>query len=185
LDDNVSFILEFLKPYVKAMVSSGDYQAFLYHSNLYIMVDNAALFKMDLSTKVDPNICLSFDRSQNTNMNNISVYTKYCEISPNLHTNNMVYEDPAIMEDPKFENCVNNLKTSDGAQWYFINTSLCTIFIPLFLGFPNVKKQDNVEIRVHYLGNNMFMIHYTVFKKKFGTSYDLYYQIINVNSPLR
>lgn len=184
-NNNIDYILEFLKPYIKSMVAAGDYQAYLYQSTLYILVDNAAIFSMNLSTMVDPNFCISLD-SKGLCQNNIFVYQKMIEVKSIIsHTNNtLVYEDPVLMEDPKFVKLAN-AKASDGAGWYFMNTSIATIFIPVFLGLPSIKKQDQVGIKVYYIGDNKFMIHYNVFKKKLGTSYDLYYQILNVNCPLR
>lgn len=184
METNIESILEFLNPYIKGAIAAGDYKAYLFQSTLYIMQDNATITRLDLSTKIDPNLCLSLDSGVLVQDNSF-VYQKYLEIQSLIsHTNNMVYEDPVLMEDPEFFK-LTNMKASDGAAWYFINTSIATIFIPVFLGLPNVKKQDVVSLRVYHMVDNRYLIRYTVFKKKLGCSYDLYYQILNVNNPLR
>lgn len=184
-------ILEFLKPYIAEIKKSGAgrYEGVLYQSNLYILVENSVLYIMDLSTLVDPGFTYTFNNiSIDTSTDapsNLNPYYKYAEIQSIIsHTSNMVYHDPDLQDDPKFMALVT-AKASDGAGFYFINTSINTIFTTVFPGLPSIQKTDSVGIKVYNIGDGKLLINYTVFKKKLKVTYEIFYKIINVNCPLR
>ena len=182
-----SNLIDFLKPYLKSMVPAGAFKAYLCNSTLYTLYDNAVLSCMGLPSMVDPHINISINELGLCNVDNSWVYQKYISILPFTHIDNMVYDDPNLMEDKYFEEIVL-AKSTEGAKWYFINTSIDTIFVPVYNGLPSVKKGDHVRLRVFnidHIRNDMYLINYTISKKKLNISYDLYYQILNVNHPLR
>ena len=184
-------ILEFLKPYIAEVKKSGAgrYEGVLYQSKLYVLVENSVLYIMDLSTLVDPAFTYAFNNvSIDTGIDapiNMNPYYKYAEICSTIsHTSNMVYHDPDLQDDQNFM-ALATAKASDGAGFYFINTSIATIFTTVFPGLPSLQKTDSVGIKVYDIGDGKLLINYTVFKKKLKVTYEIFYKIINVNCPLR
>ena len=184
-------ILEFLKPYIVEVKKSGAgrYEGVLYQSYLYILVENSVLYVMDLTTLVDPAFTYAFNNvSIDTGIVapiNMNPYYKYADLQSIIsHTSNMVYHDPDLQDDPKFM-ALATAKASDGAGFYFINTSIATIFTTVFPGLPSLQKTDAVGLKVYDIGEGKLLINYTVFKKKLKVTYEIFYKIINVNCPLR
>lgn len=184
-------ILNFIKPFVAEAAKTGAdrYEGVLYQSYLYILVEGSVLYKMDLTGLVDPSITFPFDHLTISDgiliRNNMTPYYKYAEINSIIsHTSNMVYHDPDLQDDPKFM-ALATAKASEGAGFYFINTSISTICTTVFPGLPSLQKSDSVGIKVYNLLDGKLLINYTVFKKKLKVAYEIYYKIINVNCPLR
>ncbi len=184
-------ILTFIKPFITEATKTGGglYEGVLYQSYLYILVEGAVLYKIDLSGLVDPAITFPFDRLTISDgiltRNNMTPYYKYAEINSIIsHTSNMVYHDPDLQDDPKFM-AMATAKASEGAGFYFINTSIATVCTTVFPGLPSLQKSDSVELKVYNVDDGKLLINYTIFKKKLKVTYDIYYKIINVNCPLR
>lgn len=191
MDQTIENILNFIKPFVAEAAKTGAdrYEGVLYQSYLYIFVEGSVLYKMNLTGLVDPSITFPFNNATISNgivaPNNMAPYYKYAEINSIIsHTNNMVYHDPDLQDDPKFM-ALATAKASDGAGFYFINTSIATICTTVFPGLPSLQKSDSVGIKVYNLTDGKLLINYTVFKKKLKVAYEIYYKIINVNCPLR
>ena len=182
----------FLQPYITEIKKSGPdllFKGLLYNSKLYILVEEAVLYVMDLSEKVGPSVSYSFNQDSISDPNiyvplDMSVYYKFQEITYNAHIDNMVYHDPVLHEDPKFM-ALATAKASEGAGFYFINTSIASIFTTVYPGLPAVQKMDKIELKVWNIGDNKLLINYLIQKKKMGITYDIYYKIINVNAPIR
>jgi hypothetical protein len=192
MDQFTENITVFLKPYIAEATKTGAsrYEGILYQSYLYILVENTVLYKMDLSAVVDPNISYYFNNETINNGSNpvgsnMGPYYKYAEINSIIsHTSNMVYHDPDLQDDPKFM-AMATAKASEGAGFYFINTSIATVCTTVFPGLPSLQKSDSVELKVYNVGDGKLLINYTIFKKKLKVTYDIFYKIINVNCPLR
>jgi len=191
MDQITENILTFIKPFIAEATKTGGgrYEGVLYQSYLYILVEGAVLYKIDLSGSVDPMITFPFNNMTITDgilsPNNMNPYYKYAEINSIIsHTSNMVYHDPDLQDDPNFM-ALATAKASEGAGFYFINTSISTICTTVFPGLPYLQKSDSVGLKVYNIGDGKLLINYTVFKKKLKVAYEIYYKIINVNCPLR
>lgn len=183
-------IIDFLSGYISGMIKSTYCRVTLSNGILYVMADYSVIYMIDLSNKIDRSTYMEFEFDAGkafnvvTHKNNNEVTIKANQCLSVIHSNNMVYENPNLLEDPKFTELVF-AKAGEGAGFYFINTSIYPTFIPVFNGFPALNKADTVGIRVFDIGNYKLMVNYTVYKKKFGCSYDMYFNILNVNRPLR
>lgn len=191
MDQMTENILTFIKPYITEATKTGGarYEGVLYQSYLYILVEGAVLYKMDLNGLVDPTMTFPFNNLTISDgilsPNNMNPYYKYAEINSIIsHTSNMVYHDPDLQDDPNFM-AMATAKASDGAGFYFINTSIAAICTTVFPGLPSLQKSDSVGLKVYNIGDGKLLINYTVFKKKLKVAYEIYYKIINVNCPLR
>jgi hypothetical protein len=187
---DIENLINFLNPYIIEIRKCApfQYKGILYQSGLYVLVDNAVLYVFNLATKIDPSITFCFESNGTSivpSSQTMEVFYKNSEIQYDIsHTCNMVYNDPELHNDEKFM-AMATAKASEGAGFYFINASIGSIMTTVFPGLPSIQKSDKIELKVFNIDTSKLLINYTIFKKKLGRTYDIYYKIINVNSPLR
>ena len=187
---NLDDLIMFIKPYIQGMAKSVSAEILLVNGILYMLADNSVVYTMDLSTKVGPErYRLHYETGNITPVetdgrisNDLIVKVNQC--LSDVHPNNMIFENPDLDQDEKFMEMAF-AKASAGASFYFINTKLYPTFIPVFTGFPLLNKGDKIGLKVYDIGNYKLLVNYTIFKKKFGSSYDMFFHILNVNRPLR
>lgn len=188
---NLMDTIDFIQSIIKQMTRSLYMEVCVIDAHLYMLVDHAVLYHIDLSNKIDPSLIVSYhnlsdDFSAIIEDNNIitTVTNKYLEIRSIELYNNKIYENNDIRSDPEFNKLIN-MKASDGASFYYINTNNnITPFIPIFSGLPIVNKPDSVALELYDIGQHKILVHMIIYKAKLKKSYDLYYKILDVNRPM-
>ena len=195
ISTDIAEISNYIHNIIKAVTRATYMEVALSNSIMIIIADNTVLYHIDLTGKIDPNINLGFHNSydnfsQEIIDNNLinTLFAKYKEINMVELYNNKIYEDNNLRDDETFEKCLGN-KATDGAEFYFVNASNCTPFFPVFSGLPIISKDDKIKLSLYdkdFNGrNHIILINMEIYKKKLNFSYNLYYNILDVNRPLR
>ena len=183
----------FIRNIVGSIYKNYNFEAAIYCSCLYMITDGTILSIFNLSGKIPDDLVVGFtDKilllSENCIYDDEEVFKrvlyKSTEYIGYINSCPKIYEDPALRNDPVFED-MTGLKSADGARFYFMNTTINTQFIPVFQGLPSLTKADKVGIELFDLGNYRSLVKMNVFKKKLNMSYDMIYKIVNVNRSLR
>ena len=185
IEQNSTDILNYVQNIVKSVCRSTYLEVCVYCAHLYIISDKAILYHMDLSNKVYPDAILAY-HNLNDNYTAIiedyslinSIIDKYNTIKMDEYNNTKIYEDLNLREDKVYEEYISR-KASYGASFYFMKADNCTPFIPVFSGLPILNKADNITVSLYDYNNGVILVHHSIFKKKFGIPYDMYYKILN------
>lgn len=162
----------------------------LYMGNLITIADDTFLYHVDISDKAAPDIMFGYkiisgDRVPLETYEVRELVNKYTWIRSICTVDNHIFENDALRDDPVYEKMIER-KVSDGAELYFMNAKGCTPFIPVFGGLPILNNKDTVGINLYKIDDqHHILVDMNVYKKKFKLSYNLYYQILDVNRPIR
>ena len=120
------------------------------------------------------------DYNVNGELRYILFNLKYDDILNGIYDGNIVAANSDLRSDEKFEELLN-LKSDQGVKYYRMTTTDLsnTIFVPIFAGFPNINKQDNIGIKVYNINDNI-IIELDIFKKKINRNMKILYRTIGL-----
>ena len=107
------------------------------------------------------------------------IWNNYSNIE--THNNLLAYEKN-LNENDEF-NKLSSMKAKDGMKYFKIYGNIIddVYFIPIFNKFPNLNKNDTIDIYVYQSGIEHFVIVMDIFKKKINRNIKMYFKTINLN----
>ena len=191
-DRDLTDIINYTQSVIKYMTRSVYMEVCVYNAHLYVIADNAIMYCIDLSGKLDPSILIGYHNTMDVFSNIIvdnsvidKVLSKYKEFKDIELNNNKIYEREGLRDDSEFEKRIL-AKAPDGASFYFVHTNNGTVpFLPIFNGLPILNKGDNVNLELYEIGKYNILVRMIIYKKKLNNLYDLYYKLLDVNRPIR
>ena len=162
-------------------------------NKVIIVVDDTVLF-MALLKGVEPNIypTISFNyasiyefENPNECINDVMLANRLISLE-NFYFNNhqlvLVAKEDNMRSNPEFEELLN-LKSAEGMKFYKIKSLDFSreYLIPIFSGFPNMNKQDDISMEVYRTIDNFLVVRMIISKKKIGRNVDMIFRILCVN----
>ena len=161
--------------------------------NVTIIVDNTAMFSVPLKG-VEPNIYqdISFNyvdiyefENPNECINNVILARQIFDTKSyytNCLSGNLVAKENDARNNPEFERLLN-LKAAEGMKFYKIKSLDFSkdYLIPIFSGFPNMNKQDDVSIEVYQTIDRFLVVRMIISKKKISRDVDMIFRILQIN----
>ena len=162
-------------------------------NKVIIVVDDTVLF-MALLKGVEPNIypTISFNyasiyefENPNECINDVMLANRLISLE-NFYFNNhqlvLVAKEDNMRSNPEFEELLN-LKSAEGMKFYKIKSLDFgrEYLIPIFSGFPNMNKQDDISMEVYRTIDNFLVVRMIISKKKIGRDVDMIFRILCVN----
>ena len=100
----------------------------------------------------------------------------------NNHQLVLVAKEDNMRSNPEFEELLN-LKSAEGMKFYKIKSLDFgrEYLIPIFSGFPNMNKQDDISMEVYRTIDNFLVVRMIISKKKIGRDVDMIFRILCVN----
>ena len=183
--------IKYIDDLVTSISKGVSLEAFLGNGILYIFADRCIFYTVDLRDKF--NIYDNYGYyKEGTNKSPLHIervkllLNNFSLITSTINSNNLLFEQSAIRNDPDFESIVTS-KSSDGLKFYFVPTiNNLNIPISLCYGLPYISKGDDVDLRLYNSTmDNQYIVNMTIYKKKYKLSYNLYYKVLNFNRPIR
>jgi len=161
-------------------------------TNLNIIVTNTLLYDIPLKNQGGPIIGFSnyrafgldenpitfpYDRSVTRNiLDTVNGYKNLISVSP------IVARDDALRGNAEFEKLLE-LKSDQGLKYFkmpsnSIDGYLKTYIVPIFAGFPNMNKQDDIGISIYDIDDFHLLINMKIMKKKINRNIDLYFRTL-------
>ena len=162
-------------------------------NKVIIVVDDTVLF-MAVLKGVEPNIypTISFNyasiyefENPNECINDVMLANRLISLE-NFYFNNhqlvLVAKEDNMRSNPEFEELLN-LKSAEGMKFYKIKSLDFgrEYLIPIFSGFPNMNKQDDISMEVYRTIDNFLVVRMIISKKKIGRDVDMIFRILCVN----
>lgn len=96
--------------------------------------------------------------------------------------NNCVVTSDELRGNEEFERLIG-LKSADGLNFLkiFGNNIGETYYIPIFSGFPNVTKNDKMNVSIFSIKDQYYYIIYHIFKKKINRYIQMHFKTLNLN----
>lgn len=132
-------------------------------------VDNAIAFKYNNIIGNDECIAEGY-----LLMNMECTYIDYC------HDNDLpLIRFANAREDEAFEKLLK-MKAADGVQFYKIFDDHRAYHIPVFSGFPNLNKDDKIDIEIYQGPSEYLAVKLIIFKKKINRYITMSYQMLDL-----
>lgn len=161
-------------------------------TNLNIIVTNTLLYDIPLKNQggqiigfnnykmlaLDENpIVFPYDRAVTRNiLDTVNGYKNLISVAP------IVARDDALRGNVEFEKLLE-LKSDQGLKYFkmpsnSIDGYLKTYIVPIFAGFPNMNKQDDIGILIYDIDDFHLLINMKIMKKKINRNIDLYFRTL-------
>ena len=108
-----------------------------------------------------------------------SVYYNY---KNRLSDNYIVAQNTQLRDDEIYES-LTSLRAGEGMKYYnMIGKDMVNYKIPVFNGFPNLNKQDEIGMTVYdMLDQSHLLVDMNIFKKKINRNIHIYFRILKLN----
>lgn len=156
----------------------------LYDTTIYVakLIDEVPGFELAFYYKDIVNLeddqCTSIDYILYKEINNKFTYFSNIEYNSQL----LLSSYPSLRGDEEFERLLA-LKSADGAELYkmYGNSPGEVYFVPIFSGFPNLNKDDQIGINVYYFDHITLMNVMYIYKKKIKRDIKIYFRTLRIN----
>ena len=158
---------------------------------LIFTVDNTILYTVKLKDIIEPlpPICFYYSSIINLEPNQCindlhvfyTIHNIYANYMKAIH-NKVLANNDQLRGDPLFEELIS-MKAADGMKYYYMrgNDLNTTYKIPIFSGFPNLNKQDDIGITVFEDPiPNIQVVRMIIFKKKLNRDVIMYVRTLRI-----
>ena len=166
------------------------------NDTMHILTDNTILYSIGLKTVTESTYAFQIKDllvldNPDVILYNQDVFFYVMHKVNKIKTNciEVVAEESNLEENPTYMQLMA-LKSSDGMKFFHLFSPKLNrnILIPVFTGLPKMNKQDRLSLAVYnYINENnypinysMFLVKYTMFKKKFNRNIDICFTILGI-----
>lgn len=170
-------------------INADDIRGIVYNGTLYFLVNFGLLYAVDIGLPSDITCC--FQRSKD-NPNSfkdenaiIDIPSLFNEIYFKLNvitytSRNPIYHDENCLDDECINN-IQNLRPKDGAEKFYINSSLNhKSFVMMSKQMIKMNKGDQLSVKAYDADNNRILYNFILFKKKFNTNINIFLLTCNL-----
>ena len=159
-------------------------------NKVVFIVDGTILYIINLKSVIDPYPEITFDYIEienlepNQTINNPYIYNTirsiYDMYMNQISIRPIVAQNNQLRGDTQFDQVIN-IKASDGLRYYnMMGENMTEYKVPIFSGFPNLNKQDEIGITIYDLDEKFLIINFCIYKKKLNRDINMYFRAIKL-----
>lgn len=98
----------------------------------------------------------------------------------NINKFPIISKDERIIKDTNLFNDFLNIKSDEGVKFFKSLTPGKEFMYPVFTGFPNITKSDDMDVIVHRIDDVYNLIHIIIHKKKISRDINMIYRTLSI-----
>lgn len=178
---------QYIRGIIKAICKTNSFNAAIYGSFLYIIVEKTELFIINLEGRLlDNTQIIGFDNKSLKNPDYIvdADCISYVLEKANIYTSivnnsNILYSCSNLLEDSLFNDIIH-MKSVEGSKMYFIDNINTNYPFSAFGGLFNLNKDDKISADL-LLNDGIPIFYFHIFKKKINLNYDMIMRALDIN----
>lgn len=181
---------QYIRGIIKAICKTNSFDAAIYGSFLYIVVEKTELYIINLEGRLlDNTRIIGFDNNSLDNPDYIVnsdclnyVLEKVSKYTTIINNGNIIYSCANLLEDPLFNNIIH-MKSVEGSKMYFMDNINTNYPLSAFAGLFNLNKDDTIsaDIIKDNTGSVVTLYYFHIFKKKINLNYNMIIRGLDIN----
>ena len=191
-------MIEQSRKIIESLISKtllADTEVLILNEILVFVVDNTLLYEIPLKNPIDIGI-ITFKYSDIlTSIEELELDSCYPDIYiqnklnsvyynyKNRLSDNLIVAQNTQLRDDEIYESLTSLRAGEGMKYYnMIGKDMVNYKIPVFNGFPNLNKQDEIGMTVYdMLDQSHLLVDMNIFKKKINRNIHIYFRILKLN----